>query len=810
MNTQKTIVEGVGPEDANIAIVGEAPGKKEDRKGKPFVGRAGMLLNDQLKKAGIIRRACYITNVVKERPKGNNIKEFIKIKKKSVDVTKAYYQYEQELEEELREVDPNVVAALGKTALFALTGKKGITKWRGSIIESTMIPNLKVIPVIHPAAALRQYIWRHFIAWDFKRVKEESEIPDMPDLNHEYILSPTFDEVIDYLDACNESSQFAFDIEVSREEVSCISFSHSPQHAISIPFIERGKEYFSLPQEEAIWQKIAEVLENPETKSIAHNTTFDATFLFRKYGIKTANLHDTMIGQAINYPDFPKSLQFVTSIYTKIPYYKDEGKKVIKGDNYVNDERFWLYNAKDSLVLMKVFPKMMEDLDKLDNKETYENQRRLIRPLLYLTELGINMNTSGLINKSMESEAEIIRIENQMEDIIGRPINPRSPKQLKEYFYGEKGLKPYKSRSTGRPTTNQTALKRLARKKNKDVSNVAELLLRHRKLSKMKGTYYDIQLDEDDRLRSSMNPVGTKSGRLSSSKTIFGTGANMQNLPYDFRKFMRPDEGFIGYEIDLAQAENRCVAYLGPDETMIEAFESGTDIHSKTASLIFGGEPTKEAMSTEVASIGGGDKSKRFWGKTANHAFNYNLGYKKFSLMYEIPENEGKEIRRKYFAAYPGVKKMHRWVKKRLGKNRTLTNMFGRSWMFLSRWGQSLFQQAYSFIPQSTVADKINRHGVNFLYYNQDLFSEVQLMLQVHDSIWFQIPKDLGWDRHAEILWNLKKKLEKPLEWHGREFVIPADITIYPTNFKEGRELDYAVAQQDIHHQLEPTHEAIL
>lgn len=810
-NTRRNnFVPGTGNEDADIMILGEAPGRKEDQRGEPFVGRAGMLLNELLGKAGLIRDNLWITNVVKERPKNNNISQFVKINKKGVKMTEDFKDYLKLLQGEIRNVDPNVVVPMGKTALWALTGNKKITKWRGSILECIDPPEQKVIPTLHPAAALRQYLWKHHISFDLRRIKEEAETPEINLPDNEYYLAPSFEEAMEYLDLCHDGPRFAFDIEVSGTEVSCISFSAQEGEAMSIPFIERGREYFTLPQEVEIWKRIGEALEDPEVESIGHNVTFDATFLLRKYGIKARNLQDTMIAQAINYPDFPKGLGFVTSIYTRIPYYKDAGKSLFKKQQYINNRDFWRYNAKDSVVLMEAFPKQLEELEQQDNLEVYDNQRKLVEPLLFMTEHGLRVNNNGLSQRSMEAEADVLRLKDEIAEVAGKPLNPNSSKQLKEFFYEERGHDAYKSRSTGRPTTNETALKRLARKDDEPTKQVARKVLEARGISKMKGTYWNMKMSKDGRLRSSINPVGTKQGRLSSSKDIFGRGGNVQNLPYEFRKYVLPDEGYVGYEVDLAQAENRVVAWLGKDEAMMEAFSTGVDIHSKTAAEIFGGPVDKEYQTSHYADIGDGQTTQRKNGKRANHAFNYALGERKFALMYEIPVNEGKRIRNKYLDAYPGVQRMWEWVEDQLQNDRRLTNPFGRTYFFLDRWGNQLFKQAYSYIPQSTVADVINRKGVREVYEDQETYGHVDLLSQVHDSIWLQIPYESPWEKHAQALWSIKQAMEKPIEIRGESLSIPADIAMYGRNFKDGTELDPPRSPDQLVQMLEGTYEQMM
>jgi DNA polymerase I-like protein with 3'-5' exonuclease and polymerase domains len=179
------------------------------------------------------------------------------------------------------------------------------------------------------------------------------------------------------------------------------------------------------------------------------------------------------------------------------------------------------------------------------------------------------------------------------------------------------------------------------------------------------------------------------------------------------------------------------------------------------------------------APMGDGSKTWRFWGKKANHGLNYDLGFKSFALYYEIPERDAKFIVEKYHQAYPGVRHgFHSYIKSCLRKSRTITNLMGRRTLFLDQWGDNLFKEAFSCIPQGTTGDKINEHGLIEIYYNPHQYGPVELLLQVHDDIGFQIPLSTGWRHTAEMLNSIKQSLEKPLTTHhGLEFVIPADLS---------------------------------
>jgi uracil-DNA glycosylase family 4 len=774
-NLTKRLVYPDGPLESKIALVGEAPGGDEEKLGRGFIGPSGQLLFRMLSSAGMTRADCYVSNVVKERPAGNSIDTFITFRAGRAYTTPQYVEYEQDFIEEMKAVRSNVVVAVGGVALYALTGKMGITKWRGSILEALPAYNhRKVIPVIHPAAALRQYTLTHTISMDLRRVVEESFFPDIRLPSRSLKIRPSFMDAMSFLQDCKSVNKIAFDIEVMREEVSCISLAKSPYDVISIPFMIAGHDYFNPVQEAEIWKGIASILEDPDTVKVGQNLVFDTTFIFNRYGIVTrGKLEDTMIAQGIMYPDFPKGLDFITSMHTKEPYYKDEGKKWFKLGG--SDDDFWIYNAKDSAVCMEAYPRIEADLTLVNNLDAVEVATKLIPILAYMQTRGIKANASGMKDESEAAEDEIKSLTAQLRGITGYDINPGSSKQVQSYFYGVKGEKAYVNRKTGKPTADKDAIKRLSRKGYDE----ARIIQKITQLSYNKSHYLDVVLDSDNRLRCSFNPVGTESGRLSSSETIFGTGTNMQNLPMEFRKHLVADDDNLMYNIDLSQAENRVVAYISPEPAMIAAFERGVDLHRQTASLIFGIPISEVSDEIGSSSIGGGNFSQRFWGKKANHGLNYDLGYKTFAFYYEIPEVESRFIVDKYHKAYPGVHQYHAWIRNRLSKDRTLENLFGRKRLFLDRWGDDLFKSAYSYIPQSTVAEKINRHGLIYIYYNQHLFKPVDILLQVHDNIIFQMNyKQWSWEQQAECLILIKDSLESPLSWRGNSFSIPISLEI--------------------------------
>jgi DNA polymerase I-like protein with 3'-5' exonuclease and polymerase domains len=679
---------------------------------------------------------------------------------------------------ELSASSANVYVPLGPAPLYSLTRRGNAQKRRGSILTSIEeCGSRKVIPTLHPKSSFAQYLNTYFITHDLKKVGRECNCGKIHLPERELRIRPSYTEVLCFLSECKLATELAFDIECGKNgrgdwEVTCISFCPTAHTGMSIPFTENNGDYFTPPQERDIWIAIAAILEDPRIVKIGQNIIFDITFLYRKYGIRTENHRCTMVASKMIFPDFPAGLDFLTSYYTNEPYYKDEGKKWFKFAE--GQESFWLYNAKDSAVCVEIWDRQKRDLEMLGNTEAYERQNALIPPLVYMQEHGILVNRTGLTDAAKSAEVEIARLTEELHSVCGEKLNPNSPKQLCEYFYFKKKNKIIYKRGTQNMTTDVKALRLLSGKGSKE----AKLILDIRKLAKMKGTYYEVGLDEDNRLRCSFSPGGTKSGRLSSSQSIFEVGCNFQNMPPAFKKYLLCDPGYLLFNIDLSAAENRVVAYIAPEPNMMECFELGQDMHKKTAALLFG--KSMEDISDEKGSceIGGGAYSERFWGKKANHSLNYDLGFRSFAFQYEIPEPDAKFLVDRYHQAYPGVRAYHSWVQYELQKGRKLTDAFGKSRTFLGRWGDSLFKEAYSYIPQSTVAGKMNRDGVLFVWENPSIFEQVELLNTVHDSIGYQLPLTAGWDYMASVLLTLKESLTSEISWGNTKFHIPIDAEV--------------------------------
>ena len=735
-----------------IMLVGEAPGEQEEKEGVPFVGAAGRLLDGVLEECGISRASCYITNLIKERPEGNN---FATVSKEDWAKAKA------ELFEEISIVRPNIIVALGEHAFEALTGYKGITHWRGSIIE---VAGSKVIGTIHPAAVLREWKFRPMCVCDLSKAKCEAGYPEVRRRERDLIIRPTHTQVTRYLqDILENKLTCAFDIETETGQISCIAFAVSSTKSMCIPFwFGASGSIYSEQAEQGIWALIKKVLESKEVRKIAQNAQYDMTILRDKYGIRVQGLWlDTMIAFHAVYPELPKSLAFLTSIYTDVPYYK-----YYRTTNSM--DAFFRYNATDAVVTYECAMKIHKELEEVGMLDFYyEHMHSLIEPLMHISSVGVRVDTAEKKKVIKELQIREVELQDKLVSLVGHELNVNSPKQMMGWLYKDLALKPkYKLRKDKGEKTlsaDEEALEDLYKETHLDALKV---VLDIREVRKLLSTYLEVTYDKAhgmERARTSYLITGTETGRLSSRETVYGTGTNMQNIPKGVvRRIFIPDEGKVFLNADLSQAEARVVAYLAGEDRLIKVFEDGGDIHRRNASKIF--RKAEEAVT----------KDEREIAKRVVHASNYGMGPITFARNAGVSTAEAKRLLNAYFAEFPRIKLWHMSIQSTLRKTRVLTTPLGRRRVFFNRWSDSLLREGLAFIPQSTVADLLNM-GLRRLYEN---FSGtgVELLLQIHDAVLLQVPK-LEVQTVAE---EVRKTLSIPIMINHKELVIPVDISVGP------------------------------
>lgn len=306
----KIEVPPYGNEKSKIAIVGDFSSGFDVRNRKPFSGPDGKVLEDCLHHAGLIRGEVYMTNLIKCRADNKHL--FFDEKKTTF--TDRGMEYVRMLQAEMSEVEANIIVACGPAAFAALCSLGRLSLYRGYLFPSTLLPGRKVIPTFHPFNALRgMYTYRYMIAADFAKAGEESKYPELKRPDRQLVYShDTIQDALDWLAFYEEQTIVGFDIEVINYEVSCISFSSSPDLACVIPISER----WNLEEELQIWRGIQSVLGNPKSTKVIQNSMFDVPFLLTRNGITVRGpVHDTMIAHSIMFPELQKGLGFLGSIY---------------------------------------------------------------------------------------------------------------------------------------------------------------------------------------------------------------------------------------------------------------------------------------------------------------------------------------------------------------------------------------------------------------------------------------------------------------------------------------------------------------
>ena len=435
----------------------------------------------------------------------------------------------------------------------------------------------------------------------------------------------------------------------------------------------------------------------------------------------------------------------------------------------------------------------------------YDRTMFILPVLMFMQTRGVAVSKALLDETKLDVLAKQARLQAELNELAGMELNVNSPKQCCQYFYEKLGVKAYTNKQ-GNPTVDDKALQSMVRGiVGRPSIREAKLVQEIRALAKLYGTYLNIEFDEDGRMRGSYNPRGTKFGRLSSSKTIFGTGMNFQNLPQEFKKFLIPDPGYVFVEMDKRQAEWVVVAYASGDANMIDAIEKGIDVHTATACRMFNVTPeivkrdhklcSHETNPDTIFRLRQNDSelsqvmrptwpramSLRQCGKKSNHGLNYDEGPYGFAMTNEIEITEAKKLVAMYHTIYPGIRLWYEAVKEELKRNnRLLRNCFGRAVRFMGTWGDDLWKAAYAMVPQSTVVDGLNE-GMERIYEDNELCGAQgyngDVLAQVHDSVLMQFPIEFVTRREVfEAVINKTRDYTSPvMKYHGREFKIATD-----------------------------------
>ena len=757
---------------AKIVIVGEAPGADEDAafregaKDTAFVGAAGNIGDRILRDAGIPQESVYFTNVVKRRPPDNKIKAV------------PYEEIQQSIELLHKEIsrlpECTLLVPVGNLALYALTEintckldktrkwitqLSGISNFRGSILQSVPLNSSglskKVIPTFHFAYVGRVWKTRPTVVADFKRIKDDAEFPDLRHPHPEHIIRPTLSQILEYCDYLLTQRALITDIE---NFPLCVGLSHSKSTAMCVPFQEAdGSSIWSVEDEAKIHRAINNLF-CKHRNHVGHYYYHDA-YCYHHLGWLegltsrfTGLGHDTFSAHVCMFGELPHSLQYLTSIYTREPYYKDEGRKWKPSDPV---EQVWRYNCKDITTTAECAECLEGELHELNLYDLYQTYYiKLFPHLLQSMIRGMRVDEVKRAVARREHLKLIIEAQEKLHQQVGREYVqlPRGVETPKEWNNVEGYLNvksnpqvhlALKDLGINVKSTQEKYLRKEAAR-NDEARPIIKSILSVRSFRDVHARYLVPRLGHDGRFHYTLK-AATETGRLSSSKDPFGYGNNCQNIPDGIcRSYFVPDPGKVMIYADLAQAEARMVAYLAKCPKMIEEFEradeaaaakvicscgSGKlfskccgDVHRLSAANVF---------SRPVHTI---TDDLRSMGKRVKHASNYMMGAYTFSLTSGLPVGLCKKLLRQYFIIYPEVLDWHESIHQRIIKTRRLTNPFGRTRIFFGHpYSDDTLREAVAFIPQSSIPDIVN------LAYMQAQEDGMQVLMQAHDALLIQV-----------------------------------------------------------------------
>lgn len=289
-------MKGTGPLDAKIMIVGDNPAAADASNGSPFESEAGYELKVALKKIGVKWKEVYKTTAVKCRPP----------KKVAAKHVKACSPY---LEDEVQRVKPNLIVALGNTPLQLLTGRTGITKQAGQVVEVEFAGHkCLVLPTFHPAAIYLNPELRTQWEENLAKIIDYQDITELPKRDVKYITTNTLQEADEVLDMWEKSKLYAYDLETKGTnpwsvdaKILCISVSWAKGEGYTIPLYHKDSPY-NFSELQHITKRMKKILERQDTIKVAHNGKFDDKWLHKKCDIVVSG--NWLFDLREEYPDF--------------------------------------------------------------------------------------------------------------------------------------------------------------------------------------------------------------------------------------------------------------------------------------------------------------------------------------------------------------------------------------------------------------------------------------------------------------------------------------------------------------------------
>ena len=760
-------IQYIPPNPAKLAFVGRAPDKVDCLRREPFVGPDGRYFSRLIKTAGIDRSQVYLTNTVHTQLP-NNI--YYALPKNIIDEGK------QKLKEDLeswKALGLTTIIAMGNEALGMLTDKPNVHRYRGSVMPCTLVNGLKVYPAIHPGNIIRgEGKYEPIFIMDCKKALADSTTAEIIYPHHDIqILRHEIDAITLLQTYSNIPNPVVIDIETAGPKMTAYGWAINSQKAFVIT-----SELLEKPN---VLRAIGRFTKS-STPKIFHNCLFDVFHNAYYYKILNKNIFfDTMVAQHSVYPTLPKSLAFCASIYTKEPYWKDEGKEAMSELKHgkLSWENLYIYNGKDCCLTYEVYLALLQEIKDWNVEDNFKATMDLIGPALYAQMRGLLIDnkdnwayTCASTRLTRRNTNITNKLEHIKEEIVGS-VNVNSPKQMSELIYGTWDFPKPKGRNIAEPqdeesggATGEKQLRSLARYPT-PYQTALGLLVTLKKQKKM-STFFNPNVDSDNHVRCSVKVTGTYTGRLSTSKSITGSGSNLQNQPKEAREVYVAEDGYIFGQSDLSQSEARIVAALCGDPVWLKEFDL-TDLHTAVAALLFNITPDKVI------------KWQRNIAKKIAHGTHYGMGPMLLSEILGCTPRQAKQYRDRYLEIRNKVTDWHKKVANTLITTKCIKTPFGRVIQF---FGPITDNEGQNFSKIHREAIAAEPQSISVSYINQGLVKcyktipEFDFRNQVHDSILFQMPDNF--ETIDTVFRQMKELIEVDLTVNNITFRIPLNFEL--------------------------------
>ena len=586
--------------------------------------------------------------------------------------------------------------------------------------------------------------------------------PESKNIEQNYNLITKLSDLQNLIDECIKCGVIAVDTETDsinavQANLVGVSISTKPGTAYYIPLrhIENSVPLLideKLDQKDKIEQinfdsainLLKKILEDPSIIKVGHNIKYDMLVFSQKRNgsINLYPVHDTMcmsyVNDANRYSHKLDSLakDFFDHETIKYDDVCGKGAKQVTFDK-IHPNDALNYAAEDADFCLRIFLALKEELFISKLNSVYERiERPLINVIANMEKEGILIDKSTLNALSIEFQDKLTLLQKKIYELCGEEFNIASPKQLGEILFEKLNLPQDKKSKTGNYSTSISVLEGLSTKG----FEIADLIIEWRTLSKLKSTYTDALQEsinkQTKRVHTSYSMASASTGRLAS------TNPNLQNIPIRTSDGRRIREAFIardGYKLisaDYSQIELRLMAHAANETEMIKAFNENVDIHSQTASKVFG--IPIEDLDSEI----------RRSAKAINFGIIYGISSFGLSKQLSCSQSEAKNFIESYFDQFPKIKsymdamienaKMKGYVETFFGRRIPIKGINSKNFQERS----FAERQSINAPIQGSAADIIKRAMIKIHNVFQEKNIESKMLLQVHDELVFECPKD--------------------------------------------------------------------